>query len=342
MADYTIMSWNVQNIFEQKASTPAELAAEPTTVGGGQRRARIVEASTKLYDTYGINLRGTVCGIVQRCDPDIFILIELTVGKNDLQSGGNLVSSQVEFESYAADNILVDLNGRAHPAPWQMAQSNVNAADLVAAATAASGVNVASKNTIFEQYAIFWKTSKFDYIPPAAQAGQRPRIEILKKDQASADLPFPARRPGGICLSETGGNKNQVYIVMHHTVFGVSSKPRKDTIDYLSRLAEVHTRPHVVLAGDFNVDYITDKSAYAPLETLPMTVRNGANATCSVSAQAATLKNAYDQMFTKGIAEPQKPFGGPYDFVGEVFGDDGDKARRISDHLPIYANITLP
>jgi endonuclease/exonuclease/phosphatase family metal-dependent hydrolase len=345
MGTYKVMFWNIQNLYDFKAAMPGEyeLAEESRPT----KKRRKEDGTEKLYVRNGINYRQLVAGTIWKNDPDIMVIVELSVGRKELEIAGRAQGSSVYYDHFAVFNLMVELNqfyaAMTNTATlWESAQSRVNASDMVAMA-AAAGVSIAkTKNTMFEQYAVMWKKTKFSAVPIQVQGQPRVEIATLNQDTAGLRLPFAQRDPGGIRLTEIGNPQNDLYVVMNHSVWGDVDAERLRTIGYLARLNEIINEKNLLVAGDFNVHWGTTGAAYAPLVQLVPHVRNGPGLTSSVASKNKALTNAYDQIFTKAAVTPAQSTGGPYDFVSTVCNENWDKARLLSDHLPVTANITLP
>jgi hypothetical protein len=325
---YKVMFWNIQNLYECKTALPAEATAS----GSGSKVAMDTSIAKVMARTSGTH-RNSVVQVINKVNPDILIIVELAVGRVDLRAAGVLTATGIQYDHFGPLQVMIDLN--ASSAIWQSAISEINAVDIVATQVGAE-LDVKSKNSMFEQYAVMWREKAFCL--PAGAPRAFKAIEKLKTDDAGKTIPFVQRYPGVLELQEIATGQ-KLTIVMNHSVFGDSDGPRVAAIKNLSNARGLATASPLVVAGDFNVDYGTGAD-FAPLTAKGLACRIGDQKTCSLSYPP--LRNAYDQIFTRGdLSTPPNSLGASYDFSAQLLFDDVALGSLISDHLPVVAAISI-
>ncbi|BAY35575.1 hypothetical protein NIES2107_74870 (plasmid) [Nostoc carneum NIES-2107] len=362
-----IMFWNIQNVYEYKTITPKELEQTPSDPTKHVRKRRKLESnSQKLYEDYKTNFRDTVVNIIDENDPDVVVLVELSVGKNELIDSGTVepngnsrvIKASIFVDNWSLYQYQIDLNFWAKLKNknryWQSAQSPVNCSDIIAIIDPTGKIiEIKHRNSMFELYGILWDSNKLNI----KNLGEERRIEIVNKPfDSNADLPFAQRCPGFAQFIDLSG-KDLFSLVMIHSVYGNNMTDRANSIEYISRLKVVYDAVTVrnpgfplVIAGDFNLDFQKESSKYRPLiDTISgRGLKARINKMTSIgkpnqSDPNSYMKNAYDNIFTRNFSNDLEE-GEVFDFVAEFYGGATNikEALRISDHLPIIAKLKLP
>lgn len=350
MADYKILFWNIQNVYEYKAVRPNELQIESQiSEPPAKRQKKIEDNAKKLYETKSINHRETVVNIIREVDPDIVAIAELAVGKVDLSTGQVSSSSQICYDNFVITQLQVSLNSpnisSKNIRKWESSISSVNASSIIATANA-SGLNIQHKNSMFEQYGVLWDANKLKI--------QTSKVDIVDQDRAGNPITFKERKPGFVKFADAGTGQDLFSLAIIHSVYGGSGnqaiQQRSEAIEQLSRVKEmqdaINNDPkRLVIAGDFNLDYKNQSSDYLPLTGkspagLGMTAVIEDQKTCRVFQSPNDLTNAYDQIFTRGFTNNSKA-SGVYNFVEELLFGDYKLGAKISDHLPVYVVVEI-
>jgi len=383
MTELKIMFWNIENVYDFKIVTPDELALEDqigagtepsneTPESGDQKEERIkkLEAQAKkLFQQERVEHREKVASIIKAVDPDIVVMVELSVGKADLVQSGQVAKGKrksiknafVEFDHWGPRQYQVSLNDlyqkeRNKDRWWASATSQVNCSDLVPELNEAGELQgIKHKNTMFELYGLLWDEKKVDLVGDFRVTNRR----------AKGKLNFFQRNPGVARFQEVGPSRRQFLLVMIHSGYGGEStsvddlrKKRGKIISnmmYLNDVDKAINGPKfspIVIAGDFNLDYgkQAEKGYYKPFEQQGFRERINGKTTLGKITKTfpkTYTRNAYDNIFTRGFANDAS-LGGIKDFVKDEFGvpepsrehaQKIEEALKISNHLPVYATV---
>lgn len=175
-------------------------------------------------------------------------------------------------------------------------------------------------NNMSERYAFLWKASKVDLIQRAYLDKQ---LEIICYRE-----PF-------IAAFKKKGMSVPFYIVNYHSR-KYYDKPENEILHFINYPERLNSN-RIIIAGDFNLD--EKHEVWNPLYKI------GFNS--SLQNQGTTLKNkckngsylshSIDNVyFTSGIEMVK---AGSIDFVGSC--KNLDRARKISDHLPVYLEFII-
>jgi len=372
MAELKIMFWNIQNVYDFKIVTPAELVLEESIRGepemGAEKLKKLKENSIKLFQTHGIEHREHVASIIGAVNPDIVAIVEFSVGKADLEltgtvpqgMGKTVVNALVEFDHWGARQYQVSLNDHYKETLkldrwWASSMSPVNCSDIIANLKNERKVEkIEHSNSMFELYGLLWDTRKVELVGDFA-------IDNLGPD---GSLHFPQRSPGVAWFKDKGSGR-QFLLVMIHSVFGEGTaeevrKLRSKPIRAISQLNVVQQAVKrfnpMAVAGDFNLDFSKNKASFDPLlEDIKFRARIEGKTSLgkpAIRSKGAYVRNAYDNIFTLNFANDTAK-GEIKDFVRDEFrvrapGDSGwdedalqkiENALKVSDHLPVFATL---
>jgi len=349
----TIMFWNIENVYDYKIVTPDELELEKQNqteeekkAKEGEELAALKKKSKNLFQQTGTAHREQVASIIKAVDPDIVVLVELSVRRSELLKSGKVSDTKfVEFDHWGPRQYQVSLNDLYEKERWwASATSQVNCSDLVKGLDAAGNVKtITHRNTMFELYGLLWDTKKVDLVG-----------DFRVTDRGTnGKLNFFQRNPGVARFQEVGETKRQFLLVMVHSGYGGKDeavlKKRGKVISNLMYLNDVDRAINgpkfspVVVAGDFNLDYESHAEYYKPLKqeragkAFKARINGKTSLRKKLSGTSYTL-HAYDNIFTRGFANDDSP-GGIKDFVKDKFEEQLEKALQISNHLPVYATV---
>jgi len=377
MTDLKIMFWNIENVYDYKIVTPDELELEKRNNTKAEAdkadndseidmtKVKALEnKAKKLFQQDGIEHRELVASIIKAVNPDIVVLVELSVGRTDLVNSGQVPEGKtgriknafIEFDHWGPRQYQVSLNDLYDKERWwASAISQVNCSNLVPGLNNAGQLQFEHKNTMFELYGLLWDTKKVDLVGDFRVTDRRAR----------GKLNFFERNPGVARFQEVGSSRKQFLLVMIHSGYfgnptednGVLKKRGKiiSNLMYLNDVDRAINGPKfspVVVAGDFNLDYggQTEKGYYKPFEQQDFKARiNGKTTLGKINKTFPNsyTRNAYDNIFTRGFTNDASP-GGIKDFVKDEFqvpepskehSQKIEKALKISNHLPVYATV---
>lgn len=175
-------------------------------------------------------------------------------------------------------------------------------------------------SNISERYAFLWKTSK---------------VSLVHRAYLDKELEEICYREPFIAAFKKEGSSNLFYVVNYHSR-KYNDSPEEEIlhfIDYPERLKSYK----ILIAGDFNLD--ENHAVWKPLYSkgFKSALQNQRTTLKTKCKDGDYLSHPIDNVyFTQGIEMVQ---AGSMDFVGSC--ENLDRAREISDHLPVYMEFKI-
>jgi endonuclease/exonuclease/phosphatase family metal-dependent hydrolase len=187
--------------------------------------------------------------------------------------------------------------------------------------------DAAGRGSYKERYAFFWNDTKIEYVDGA--------VSYLDRHDVFEREPFSAK------FKELSTSRTFVAATVH-ILYGSGPQARAPEINqlaqYWSWLGEVYTgTPDIYLMGDFNMP--PSDPAWAPL--LPYArplVTKGATTLSDTDGKFVSL---YDNVFVSTIGPPESAKAYVLNYPKMIGWTHKKSRKHLSDHAPIFVNISL-